>query len=278
MVQNTLNDNSTGDVVITPGSSGSSGGGGGFFSIGGGGGFGGGFGGSSRRRRKKRARARAAALARAKAEEQARQAAAATARAEALALAHHQRVGTYSQAREGRRAQLDAHFAKQSKGLAQALQDEINAARKRPDYDGSERWQLYQITKARNETNGLIAAKQLELTKRQASAGAFAGQDVAADAYAARLASLTTAAQMQQLHRDWEAAYVAAQEARLLQEAIKQLSQRSAALVSSTHNRSRPGAPERRAGSANGNMPNNGKPGSATSSRQTKIGACNGSR
>lgn len=47
------------------------------------------------------------------------------ARAEALALAHHQRVGTYSQAHEGRRAQLDAHFAKQSKGLAQALQDEL---------------------------------------------------------------------------------------------------------------------------------------------------------
>ncbi|KIY41688.1 S-type pyocin domain-containing protein [Pseudomonas sp. 10-1B] len=230
MAQNTFNDNSTGEVVITPGSSGSSGGGGGFFSIGGGGGFGGGFGGSSRRRRKKRARARAAALARAKAEDQARQAAAAAARAEALAIAHRQRVATYGQAREGRRAQLDAHFAQQSKGLAKALQDEITAARKRPVYDGSERWQLYQITKARNETEGLIAAKKGALAEYQARAAAFAGPGASADAYAARLSGLATAAQMQQLHRDWEAAYLASHEARLLQEAIRQLSERSAAL------------------------------------------------
>lgn len=230
MAQNTFNDNSTGEVVITPSSSGSGGGGGGFFSIGGGGGFGGGFGGSSRRRRKKRARARAAALARAKAEDQARQAAAAAARAEALAIAHRQRVATYGQAREGRRAQLDAHFAQQSKGLAKALQDEITAARKRPVYDGSERWQLYQITKARNETEGLIAAKQGALAEYQARAAAFAGPGASADAYAARLSGLATAAQMQQLHRDWEAAYLASHEARLLQEAIRQLSERSAAL------------------------------------------------
>ncbi|MFK2911756.1 S-type pyocin domain-containing protein [Pseudomonas sp. 3HC3] len=231
MAQNTFNDNSTGDVVITPGSSGSSGGGGGFFSIGGGGGFGGGFGGSSRRRRKKRARARAAALAKAQAEQQARQAAAAAERAEAQALAHRQRVAAYSQAREDRRVQLDAHFAGLAQGLTQALRGEIDAARKRPEYDGSERWQLYQITKARNETEGLIAAKQGALTEYQARAAAFADQGVSADAYAARLSDLATAEQMQQLHRDWEAAYLASQEARLLQEAIRQLSERSAALL-----------------------------------------------
>lgn len=232
MAINTLGDNSTGDVVITPGSSGSNGGGGGFFSIGGGGGFGGGFGGSSRRRRKKRARARAAALARAKAEEQARQAAAAAARTEAMAQAHRQRVDAYSQAREGRRTQLDAHFAGQAKGLAQALQNEINAARRRPEHDGSERWQLYLITKARNETLGLIAAKQLEQAQRQALANAFADVGMAADVYAERLAGLTSAEQMQQLHRDWEAAYVAAQETRLLDSAIEQLTQRAGALAS----------------------------------------------
>ncbi|MDZ3992537.1 S-type pyocin domain-containing protein [Pseudomonas sp. Teo4] len=231
MAKNILGDNSTGDVVITPGSSGSSGGGGGFFSIGGGGGFGGGFGSSSQRRRKKRARARAAALAQAKAAEQARQAAAAAARAEAMAQAHRQRVDAYSQAREGRRTQLDAHFTGQAKGLAQALQNEINAARKVPNYDGSERWQLYQITKARNETLGLIAAKQLERAQRQALANAFADVGMAADAYAKRLASLTSTEQMQQLHRDWEAAYVAAQDARLLGTAIEQLTQRAAALA-----------------------------------------------
>ncbi|WP_256675776.1 S-type pyocin domain-containing protein [Pseudomonas sp. Kh13] len=231
MAQNTLHDSSTGDVVITPGSSGFSSGGGGFFSIGGGGGFGGGFGGSSSRRRKKRAKARAAALARARAEEQARQAAAAKARAEMLAAAHRQQVEAYRQAREARRAQLDAHFAGQAQGLAQALQQEIDAARKPPEHDGGERWQLYLITKARNETNGLIAAKQLELANRQALAGAFSGHDITADAYAARLAGLATAQQMQQMHHAWEAAYVAASEARLLQEAIAQLSERSAALV-----------------------------------------------
>ncbi|MFK3816663.1 S-type pyocin domain-containing protein [Pseudomonas sp. NPDC089407] len=231
MAQNTLHDSSTGDVVITPGPTGSSSGGGGFFSIGGGGGFGGGFGGSSRRRRKKRAGARAAALAQARAAEQARQAAAAKAHAEMLAAVHRQQVEAHSQAREVRRAQLDVHFAGQAQGLAQALQQEIEAARKRPEYDGSERWQLYQITKARNETNGLIAAKQLELARRQALVTAFAGHDMAANAYAARLAGLATAQQMQQLHQAWEGAYVAASEARLLQEAITQLSQRAAALV-----------------------------------------------
>ncbi|WP_244965032.1 S-type pyocin domain-containing protein [Pseudomonas hunanensis] len=231
MAQNTLHDSSTGDVVITPGSSGSSSGGGGFFSIGGGGGFGGGFGGSSRRRKKKRARARAAALAQARAQEQARQAAAARAHAEMLAALHRQQVEAHSQAREVRRVQLDAHFAGQAQGLAQALQQEINAARKRPEYDGSERWQLYQITKAQNETKGLIAAKQLELANRQALAGAFAGHDADAGTYAARLAGLATAQHMQQLHQGWETAYVAASEARLLQEAIAQLSQRSAELA-----------------------------------------------
>lgn len=231
MAQNTFNDNSRGDVVIIPGSSGFNAGGGGFFSIGGGGGFGGGFSSSSRRRAKKRARARAAALAQAQAEEQARQAAAARARAEALAKAHRQRVDTHAQAREARRAQLDSHFAALKRGLAQALSQEIDAARTSPVHDPSERWQLYQITKARNETLGLIAAKQRELVGRQALAGRFASHGMPAQAYAARLAGLSTAPQMQQLYRDWEAAYLAGQQAALLQEAIKQLSVRAATLL-----------------------------------------------
>ncbi|WP_328342470.1 S-type pyocin domain-containing protein [Pseudomonas monteilii] len=231
MAQNTFNDNSRGDVVITPGSSGFSSGGGGFFSIGGGGGFGGGFSSSSRRRAKKRARARAAALAQAQAEEQARQAAAARARAEAQAKAHRQRVDTHAKAREARRAQLDSHFAALKRGLAQALSQEIDAARTRPVHNPSERWQLYQITKARNETLGLIAAKQRELAGRQALVSKFAGPGMSAQAYAARLAGLSTAPQMQELYRDWEAAYVAGQQAALLQEAIKQLSARAATLL-----------------------------------------------
>ncbi|MGJ7547346.1 S-type pyocin domain-containing protein [Pseudomonas alloputida] len=115
--------------------------------------------------------------------------------------------------------------------MTQALQGEIDAARKRPEHDGSERWQLYQITKARNETEGLIAAKQGALAEYQARAAAFAGPGASADAYAARLSGLATAEHMQQLHRDWEAAYLAVQEAQLLEEAIRQLSQRSAALL-----------------------------------------------
>jgi hypothetical protein len=62
-------------------------------------------------------------------------------------------------------------------------------------------------------------------------AGAFAGHDADAGTYAARLAGLATAQHMQQLHQGWETAYVAASEARLLQEAIAQLSQRSAELA-----------------------------------------------
>lgn len=231
MTQNTLNDNSSGDVVITPGSSGSGGGGGGFFSIGGGGGFGGGFGGSSRRRRKKRAQARAAALAQARAAEQARQEAAARAHAEMLAVAHRQRVQSYGQAREVRRAQLDAHFDRQAQDLANRLQQEIDAARKAPRSDFSERWALYLITKARNEIDGLITAKQQILADRQALAATFTDHGMSAEAYAARLEGLADALQMQQLQQAWEAAYAAAHEGRLLQEAVEQLSQRSAALL-----------------------------------------------
>jgi hypothetical protein len=231
MAGNTLNDGSSGDVVIRPGSSGSSGGGGGFFSIGGGGGFGGGFGGSSRRRAKKRARARAAALAKARAEDRARREAAAKAQAEARAAAHRQRVSDFGQAREARKAQLDAHFAQQAQGLTQAIEAEVLAARTRPNPDGSERWQLYQITKARNETEGLIAAKRVELARQQAMAGAFPAHAMAPDAYAQRLSEVADAAQMQQLHQQWETAYSAAQQAALLQSAIDQLSQRSAALA-----------------------------------------------
>lgn len=229
MAGNTYNDGSSGDVVIRPGPSGSSAGGGGFFSIGGGGGFGGGFGGSSRRRAKKRAQARAAALAKAQAEDQARRAA--VARAQAQAQAHRQRVGSYGQVREVRRTQLDQHFATQAQALSQALEAEVLAARRRSVYDNSERWQLYLITQARNETNGLIESKRAELAQRQALAQHFGDPAMVADAYVARLASLATDAQMHRLHRDWEAAYAAAQEAGLLQQAIEQLSQRSASLA-----------------------------------------------
>lgn len=218
------------DVVIRPGPSAPSGGGG-FFGIGGGGGFGGGFGGSSKRRRKKRARARAIALAKAQADEQARRAAAAKAQAAARALEHQQRVDGYGQAREARRVLLDQDFVDRSQALAQALNAQVLAARTPPAFDNSERWQLYMLTKARREIDGLIERKRAELARQQGLAQGFADLGMAAEAYTARLASLGSDAQMRQLHQAWDAAYAADQEARLLQQAIEQLSQRSAELL-----------------------------------------------
>ena len=218
------------DVVIRPGPSAPSGGGG-FFGIGGGGGFGGGFGGSSKRRRKKRAEARAIALAKAQADERARRAAAAKAQAAARALEHQQRVDGYGQARESRRALLDQNFADRSQALAQALNAQVLAARTPPASDHSERWQLYMLTKARREIDGLIERKRAELARQQGLAQGFADQGMAAEAYTARLASLGSDAQMRQLHQHWDAAYAADQEARLLQQAIEQLSQRSTELL-----------------------------------------------
>lgn len=278
MAGNTYNDGSSGDVVIRPGPSGSSGGDGGFFSIGGGGGFGGGFGGSSRRRAKKRAQARAAALAKAQAEEQARRAAVARAQAEAQAQAkaHRQRVDSYGQAREVRRTQLDQHFAAKGEALSQALEAEVLAARRRPEYDNSERWQLYQTTKARNETNGLIDNKRAELAQRKALAQRFGDPAMVADAYVARLASLATDTQMHQLHRDWEAAYASAQEALLLHRPSSSCRSARPVWRWSMPSNGKCGGSGRPSGSASGSMPSSAKHGSVSSNRLMKTGACSG--
>lgn len=233
-----LQDGSSGEVVITPGSS-SSAGGGGFFGIGGGAGFGGGFGGSSSKRRKKRARARAAALARARAEEQTRIAAAAQAEAQAQAharaVAHRQLVETYGQAREARKSVLDLQFAVQAQGLAQSLKAEIEAVRARPNSDGSERWQLYLISKQRDELNQLTATKSAEFVAKENVARSFDGQDPlarSAQDYASHLAALGSTQAFDQAHRAWETAYTAAHEARLLADAIRQLGEQASVLTS----------------------------------------------
>ncbi|MEG0245787.1 MAG: S-type pyocin domain-containing protein, partial [Pseudomonas sp.] len=121
-----------------------------------------------------------------------------------------------------------------AQGLVQALQAEVEAARKWPDSDGSERWQLYLLTKSRNEVSGLINAKRAELGPQQVLAASFDGGDpLLGDAghYMVRLAKLVTRQQMALLHQNWEAAYVAAHEAKLLGEAIWRLSEQSAELV-----------------------------------------------
>lgn len=232
-------DRTTGDVVIRPGPPASNGGQGqGFFSIGGGGGFGGGFGGSSSKRRKKRIKARAQARARAQAEEQARAEATALARAEALALAqataHRQLIDSYTQAHEAKKTELNRHFAVQSKQLAQVLQAETAAARKPPNSNGSERWQLYLITKERDEINGLIAGKSAELQTKEALAKSFDGNDPlqrSSKDYASRLAQLGSNQAINEARNTWESAYTAAHEAKLLCEAIGRLSEKSNALA-----------------------------------------------
>lgn len=229
----TQNDGSTGEVVIRPGPPASSGGQG-FFSIGGGGGFGGGFGGSSSKRRRKRLRARAQAIARAQAEQQAQTEATARAQAQALALAHRQYIDAHVQARDARKAELDRHFSARTQSLAQALQAEVLAARKRPQSDGSERWQLYLITKERQEINGLIAAKSIELQNKEALARSIDGQDPlehSSQDYSNWLEQMGSSQAISQAHQAWEPAYTAAHEARLLSEAIRQLSEQSQALT-----------------------------------------------
>ncbi|MEE1922218.1 S-type pyocin domain-containing protein [Pseudomonas sp. 148P] len=236
-----LPDNSTGDVVIRDGSVETQGPrDGGFFTIGGGGGFSGGFGGSSRRRAKKRARARAEAIAKRRAEQQAAADAAhqqqLAAQAAAQAEAHRQWVAHFSQTQQATQATIDRHYTAQRENVGQALKTELEAVRKYPAYDGSERWQLHLITRERQVIEEIIAAKAAELQRKTQMALAFDGQDPlqrTAQDYAQRLAQQGSSQAFQQLHQDWEAAYIAAQEAQLLSEAIRQLTERSNALAAS---------------------------------------------
>ncbi len=236
-----LPDNSTGDVVIRDGSVETQGPrDGGFFTIGGGGGFSGGFGGSSRKRAKKRARARAEAIAKHRAEQQAAADAAhqqqLAAQAAAQAEAHRQWVVHFSQTQQATQATIDRHYTAQRENVGQALKTELEAVRKYPAYDDSERWQLHLLTRERQVIEEIIATKSAELQRKTQLARAFDGHDPlqrSAQDYAQRLAQQGSSDAFQQLHRAWEAAYIAAQDAQLLSEAIRQLTQRSSALASS---------------------------------------------
>ena len=234
-----LFDQSTGDVVIRDGTVETQGKrDAGFFTIGGGGGFSGGFGGSSRKRAKKRARARAEAIAKRRSEQQAAAEAAyqqqLAAQAAAQAEAHRQWVAHFSQTQQATQATIDRHYAAQRQNVGQALKTELEAVRRYPAYDGSERWQLHLITRERQVVEEMIAAKTAELQRQAQMARAFDGQDPlqrTAQDYAQRLAQQGTSQAFQQLHQAWEAAYLAAQDAQLLSEAIRQLTERSTALA-----------------------------------------------
>jgi len=130
------------------------------------------------------------------------------------------------------RAEVDRNFASKRSQLDAALQKDISAAKRPPASNSTERWQLYTITKEKNEIDGLITRKSQELNAKNLAAGVFDGQDPlsrSVDDYRARLDQFGAA--LDEGHRLWEQAYIAAQEARLLSEQIKALSEKSSALA-----------------------------------------------
>ncbi|MBV7493597.1 S-type pyocin domain-containing protein [Pseudomonas sp. PDM24] len=235
MAQQTHYDGTSGSVVITSGPPASSGGSGGGF--GGGAGVSGGFGRTSKKRQKARRRAIEAdrqkkekerAQAEAKAQAEAAQAQAAAAQTQAL----HQFLAGLAQRHDAIRGEVDRRFADRAGQLAPSLEQEISAARRAPTTDSSERWQLYLITKEKNEIDGLIARKTTELNIRNAVARSFDGHDPftrTSNDYLTRLGQFGEA--LNDGHQIWENAYNAAHEARLLSTQISALTDKSSALA-----------------------------------------------
>ncbi len=205
-----------------------SGGGGGFFS--------GGFGGSSRKKAKKRAKARRQAIARLRAEAEARARAAAEAIEQARReTAHRQLIETLGQTYSITRSKLDTAYRSKLSTLAHSLESEIIAAKKPPNSQGNERWQLYLISKEKSELEGLITQKNSELQVREGQARAFNGHDPltqTAEDYQRGLVQHSGNApeRVQQAHEYWLQAYRAAHEARILSQSIKTLTDKSQAL------------------------------------------------
>lgn len=230
MAQQTFKDGSTGNVVIRSGPSSSGGGFSGGF--GGSGGVSGGFGKTSKSKRKARKRAIEAdrqAKEHAQAQAAAKtQAAAAQAQAQAL----HQLLGALAQRHDAIRAEADRNFAARAAQLVPSLEQEISAARQHHTGTSSERWQLYLLTKAKNEIDGLIARKTSELNAKNAVARSFDGHDPLnrnSNDYLTRLAAFGQA--LNDGHQIWENAYNAAHEARLLSAQVSALTDKSSALA-----------------------------------------------
>ncbi|RON50022.1 hypothetical protein BK666_06305 [Pseudomonas frederiksbergensis] len=237
----TFKDGSTGDVVIRSGPSSSGGGFSGGF--GGGGGVSGGFGRTNKRKQKARRRAieadrqakekaQAQAAATAQAETVRAQAAAAQAQEQARVQALNQFLGALAQRHDAIRAEADRSFAAKAAQLAPSLAQEISAARRPPINGSSERWQLYVITKEKNEVDGLITRKTAELHAKNAVAQSFDGHDPftrTSNDYLTRLGAFGQA--LNDGHQIWENAYNAAHEARLLSAQINALTDKSTALA-----------------------------------------------
>ncbi|VVP15531.1 hypothetical protein PS903_03490 [Pseudomonas fluorescens] len=233
MAQQILNDGSTGDVVIRSGPPASGGGGG----SGGGGsggnrvGASGAFSGPSQSTKDARRRVKQEYL---QAQEQQRvQAAAAAAQAQehVRVQARQQVLESWMQRHHNSRTAIDQSFSARAAQLASSLQHEILAAKRAPNNDSTERWQLYLITKEKNEIDGLIARKASELNAKNATAHAFDGHNAlvrSASDYLARLDQFGEA--LGAGYQSWENAYNAANEANLLSAQINALTEKSTAL------------------------------------------------
>lgn len=234
MAQNTLNDGSSGDVVIRSGPPASGGRGGGGFGGGGGNrvGASGNFGGVSSktaalRKRANRERQEKAAKDRAEAEQ-----AAAREQEQNRIKTRQQLLAGMVQRHDSVRAELDRSFADKTAQLVSSLEQEISAAKRKHSTERSERWQLYLISKEKSEIDGLIARKTAELNAKSAAAKSFDGHDPlarTASDYLMRLDQFADA--LSQGHQVWENAYGAAHEARLLSAQIGVLTERSSALA-----------------------------------------------
>ncbi|QZP31919.1 S-type pyocin domain-containing protein [Pseudomonas sp. DR48] len=251
MAPQIFNDGSSGSVVIRSGPPASSGGSGGGA---GGGGVSGGFGRTNKKQQ--RARKRAIEAARQAKEKERLQADAQAQAAAAQAQAHAQAAQTQAQAAAAQaqelsrlqalqqflaglahrhdaiRAEVDRSFAAKADQLAPFLEHEIAGARRPPETGSSERWQLYTITKGKNEIDGLIAHKTAELNAKNAIARSFDGHDPftrTSNDYLTRLGAFGQA--LNDGHQIWESAYNAAHEARLLSAQLNALTDKSNALA-----------------------------------------------
>ena len=211
----------------------------GFFSIGGGSGISGGFGGSSNKRGKKRAKARAQAIreARVKADAAAREAAQEQARVQAAAqaVAHQQRVSAFTHTYIATKTEIDRRFIARTSGLEASINTQLEALKKPPDINASERLQLHLITRELDQVNSLIAMKGAELAVQDAAAKAFDGHDLLVRSTQDYLAQLATTDANQtavnQAHNAWVQAYTAAHQAKELADVISVLTHKSNALA-----------------------------------------------
>lgn len=196
--------------------------------------FGSGFtntGSSSNRRRRRRLHAQAA-----------RQAAEARARAEAQALreqavaAHRQLIEILTQQYKTTKATIDSAYSAKSANLNQLLESEIRAAKTKIDFSNKDDRQLYFISKEKSETDGLITKKANELQAKNAHATSFDGHNPLTRTEKDYRDSLTqhsahNPVAANDAHKQWESAYSAGHEAKILSDSIRLLNAKSQALA-----------------------------------------------